>query len=116
MRAMFGTDVSMPGAARPPSTMPAEPSPPGLRTRSSASGVADDLPLAGHVDDHALALQDLQGAGGHPVRDVVMFGDCVDRGDPAGHGPLGDLISHHLGDLLIRRYRRVRVDHMASLE
>ena len=80
----------------------------------SALGMADELALAGHLDDHALALQDLQGAGGHPVRDVVMLRDRVDRGDPAGHGSLGDLVSQHLGDLLIRRYRRVRVDHMGQ--
>src|SRR6266567_4733878 len=117
MRAMSGTDLSMPSTGRPPSTMPAEASPSGLGpdpSSPSGSGVADELPLAGHVDDHALALQDLQGAGGHPVRDVVMFGDRVDRGDPAGHGPLGDLVLHHLGNLLIRRYRRVRVDHMGQ--
>ena len=70
--------------------------------------------LAGHIDDHAFALQDLQGAGGHPVRDMVMLGDRADRRDPAGHGPLGYLVSQHLGDLLIRRYRRVRVDHMGQ--
>jgi hypothetical protein len=80
----------------------------------SALGVADELALTGHVDDHAFALQDLQGAGGNPVRDVVVLGDRMDRGDPAGHGPLGDLVSQHLGDLLIRRYRRVRVDHMGQ--
>jgi hypothetical protein len=70
-----------------------------------------DVAFAGHLDDHAFALEHLQGPGGHAVRDVVMLGDRVNRGDPAGHGPLRDLVSHHLRDLLIRRHRRVRVDH-----
>ena len=78
-------------------------------------GMADEVSLAGHANDHALPLQDLQGPGGHPVRDMVMLGDGVDRRDPAGEGPLRDLVSHHFRDLLIRRYRRVRVDHMGQL-
>jgi hypothetical protein len=73
-----------------------------------------DVAFAGHLDDHALALEDLQGPGGHAVRDVVMLGDRVNRGDPAGHGPLRDLVSQHLRDLLIGWHRRVRVDHMGQ--
>jgi hypothetical protein len=78
--------------------------------------MADEVTLAGHSDDHALTLQDLQGPGGHPVRDVMMLGDRVDRRDPAGEGPQCNLISQHFRDLLIRRYRRVRVDHMGQLK
>src|SRR5262252_4698489 len=74
-------------------------------------GVTDDVPLAGDVLDHALALQDLQGPCRDAVRDLVMLGDRMHRWDAAGHGPLGDLVSQHLGYLLIRRHRRVRVDH-----
>ena len=92
----------------------AEPRPSALWPRLSGLGMADEVPLAGHADDHALPLQHLQGPGGHPVRDVMMLGDRVDRRDPAGEGPLRDLVSQHLRDLLIRRYRRVRVDHMGQ--
>jgi hypothetical protein len=74
-----------------------------------------DVPFAGHLDDHSLALEYLQRPGGHAVRDVVMLGDRVNRGDPSGHGPLRDLVSQHLRDLLIGRHRRVRVDHTASI-
>ena len=74
-------------------------------------GVPDDVPLAGDVLDQALALQDLQGPGRDAVGDLVVLGDCMHRGDAAGHGPLGDLVSQHLGYLLIRWHRRVRVDH-----
>ena len=87
----------------------------GAVLRHVTTRMTDEVPLAGHADDHALALQHFQGPGGHPVRDVMMLGDGVDRGDPAGEGPLRDLVSQHLRDLLIRRYRRVRVDHMGQL-
>jgi hypothetical protein len=69
------------------------------------------VPLAGDVLDHALALQDLQGPGRDAMGDLVVLGDCMHRRDAADHGPLGDLVSQHLGYLLIRRHRRVRVDH-----
>ena len=97
----------------------AEPRPSALWPEASAPqasglGMTDEVPLAGHADDHALPLQHFQGPGGHPVRDVMMLGDRVDRRDPAGEGPLRDLVSQHLRDLLIRRYRRVRVDHMGQ--
>jgi hypothetical protein len=39
------------------------------------------VPLAGHLDEHALALEHLQGAGGHSVRHVVMLGDGLNRGN-----------------------------------
>ena len=67
--------------------------PRGLRLMPWASrlGMADEVTLAGHADDHALTLQDLQGPGGHPVRDMMMLGDRVDRRDPAGEGPLRNL-------------------------
>ena len=95
------------GSSARPSALPA-----GLRPRyASGLRVAHEVPFAGHTDDHALTLQDLQRPGGHPVRDMVMLGDRVDRRDPAGESPLRDLVSHHFRDLLIWRYRRVRVDH-----
>ena len=77
----------------------------------SRLGMADEVTLPGHADDHAFTLQDLQGPGGYPVRDMMMLGDRVDRRDPADEGALRDLISQHFRDLLIRRYCRVRVDH-----
>ena len=77
--------------------------------------MADEVPLAGDVLDHALALQDLQGPGRDPVGDLVVLRDRMRRGDTAGHGPLCDLVAKLLGYLLIRRHRRVRVDHRASI-
>ena len=73
-----------------------------------------EVSLAGHADDHALAVQDLQGPGRYPVRDVMMLGDRVDRRDPADESALRDFVSQHLRDLLIRRYRRVRIDHIGQ--
>jgi len=46
----------------------------------------------------------------------MMLSDRVDRRNPAGEGPLRDLVSQHFRDLLIWRYRRVRVDHMGQLK
>jgi DNA-binding LacI/PurR family transcriptional regulator len=61
--------------------------------RALGLGMANEVPLAGNADDHALTLKDFQGPGGHPVRDVMMQGDRVDRRDPAREGPLRDLVS-----------------------
>ena len=34
---------------------------------ASGLGMADEITLAGHADDHALTFEDLQGTGGHPM-------------------------------------------------
>ena len=87
----------------------------GRKGTASGFAFAYEMPLARDADDQAFTLQDRERAGRHAVRDAVVQGDRMDGRDATDQRSLRDLVAHDPCHLLIRRHRRLGVDHIGQL-